>query len=146
MKRVFSFYRTPPCDLSAAEHALTMAAADIDGPPPRKKARKSTQSEDGAPKQTLEEAQAAVEKQQQKDTRKKAVKYNRGPQTKLKVRIQTLLSAVSGFDWRCDSGCRFNRTSSGQFLGRLSLSEGCHTQCCCIPLSMVLSELVSTTS
>jgi hypothetical protein len=90
-----------------------MAAADVDGPP-RKKARKSTQSEDGAPKQTLEEAQAAVEKQQQKDTRKKAVKYNRGPQTKLKVRFSELNDAAAGFEWGCYIGCGFNQTWSGQ--------------------------------
>jgi hypothetical protein len=73
-----------------------MAAADVEGPP-RKKARKSTQSEDGAAKRTLEEAQAAVEKQQQKDIRKKAVKYNRGPQTKLKVRLSNPSDTVAGF-------------------------------------------------
>ncbi|GAQ78070.1 WD40 repeat-like superfamily protein [Klebsormidium nitens] len=60
-----------------------MAATGVEGPPPRKKARKSDGSAD-TPKPSLEEAQAVIEKQQQKDTRKKAVKYNRGPQTKLK--------------------------------------------------------------
>lgn len=78
-----------------------------------------------------------VEKQQQKDTRKKAVKYNRGPQTKLKVRV---CGGVTDLQIAGLRSCVHAALPSSSLEGGVSVSETDET----MHLIQYLSTMFST--